>query len=311
MKTVVVLLATYNGLQWLAPQVKSLLNQEEVNIKLLISDDLSTDGSWEWLQAIAQEDDRITLLPRGKKFGCAAKNFYHLLEVVNCSEADFFAYADQDDVWEKNKLISHIKLLTDGGYEGLSSNVEAFWPNGKTLKIVKSQAQKRYDFLFESAGPGCTFLMTPWLIEKLKQILAEPQLKAKEMRMHDWLSYAVCRAAGGNWLIDERVTVRYRQHADNELGVNKGIKAMLFRLKKISNGWYFDQVLKVLHICYFLSARNEFAHFISLLKEEKVVWKRLGLLRHIFSCRRKFIDSVLLAIMVIFWAGQTAKRNRQ
>lgn len=311
MKTVVVLLATYNGLQWLAPQVKSLFSQVEVNIKLLISDDLSTDGSWEWLQACAQEDDRITLLPQSKKFGCAAKNFYHLLDVVNCADGDFFAYADQDDIWEKDKLISQIKLLTDGGYEGVSSNVEAFWPNGKTLKVVKSQKQKKWDFLFESAGPGCTFLMTPWLIEKLKQILAEPLLKAQEMRMHDWLSYAVCRAMGGKWCIHEQVTVQYRQHANNELGVNKGIKAMLFRLKQMGNGWYFSQVLSVLHICYFLSSRIEFAHFISLLEEEKTLWKRLSLLRHIFSFRRKFIDSVLLAIMVIFWAGQTAKRYRQ
>lgn len=298
MKKILILLATYNGARWLPEQIDSILRQRNVDVRILISDDLSADNTWIWLQELAKNDCRVKLLPRNEKFGRAAKNFYHLVEMADIAEADFFAYADQDDLWEQDKLIRQIELLEAGGYDGVSSDVEAFWENGKRVRIVKSQKQRKLDFLFESAGPGCTFLMTPWLISELKRLLATPELKVHDIGLHDWLTYAVCRTAGKKWFIDTFPTVRYRQHANNELGANKGIRALRSRLKKISAGWYYAEVLKISKVCQTLSQHAYLQAFCMALQHRK------GLLKYVWQCRRKKLDRVMVLMIFCFWTLQ-------
>jgi len=69
------------------------------------------------------------------------------------------------------------------------------------VAIHKSQPQREFDYLFESAGPGSTFLMTPWLFNTLKCLLNDASSIAHEVDLHDWLTYAVCRASVRKWLI--------------------------------------------------------------------------------------------------------------
>lgn len=295
MKIVIVLLATYNGINWLPVQIESILKQNDVKIILVVSDDMSTDGTWEYLQSLAELDNRVTLLPRQQKFSGAAKNFYHLLESCDLQGADYFAFADQDDIWSFDKLIRQIELLEAEGYAAVSSDVEAFWPNGKTATIIKSQPQRRFDFLFESAGPGCSFLMTPWLVGELKKVLGIPELHAYDIALHDWLTYAVCRASGGRWLIDSIPTLQYRQHGHNELGANKGLKAFISRLKKITGGWYYAEVLKIARVCQTLTHQADLLTFCTVLTQRK------GLLGYIGQCRRKLLDRIVLFGIFIFW----------
>jgi len=115
------------------------------------------------------------------------------------------------------------------GADGVSSNVLAFWPDGKQKLIHKAQPQREFDYLFESAGPGCTFLMTPWLINKVKDLLLDESGVAGHVALHDWLVYAVCRASGKKWVIDKTPSMLYRQHGSNEFGANHGIRAKYAR----------------------------------------------------------------------------------
>ena len=301
-KTVAVLLATHNGLQWISAQVESILNQINVDLRLIISDDLSTDGTWDWLQRLASQDNRVTVLPQNQKFGNAAANFYRLLLDADFAECDFIAYSDQDDVWELDKLDRHIYIADQGKYEGVSSNVTAFWSDGSSALIMKSQAQRTLDYLFESAGPGSTFLMTPWLVSELRRLLVNPASCARKVASHDWLTYAVCRAAKRPWHIDEVSTVRYRQHPANELGANYGFKAGLSRLKKLKMGWYRTEIMKILSVCMTLSRDPAFIGLTRLLHEESLI-NRIRLLRYISRARRRAVDRIALmgAILVFLF----------
>ena len=292
-RTVAVLLATHNGLQWISAQVESILNQVNVDLRLIISDDLSADGTWDWLQRLASQDTRVTVLPQNQKFGSAGANFYRLLLDADLDECDFIAYSDQDDVWELDKLDRHIYIAAQGKYEGVSSNVTAFWPDESSALIIKSQAQRTLDYLFESAGPGCTFLMTPWLVGELRRLLVNPDSCARKVAQHDWLTYAVCRAAERAWYIDEASTVRYRQHSANELGANHGFKPGWSRLKKIQMGWYRAEVLKILSVCMTLSPNPAFIDLARLLHEESLI-NRIKLLRYVNRSRRRLIDQIVL-----------------
>jgi rhamnosyltransferase len=298
MVKIAVLMASYNGLAWLPEQLDSILNQQNIDVSLYISDDFSQDGSYEYLQQRSAQDGRVQLLPLTNKFGSAGRNFYRLIQDVDVSDYDYIAYADQDDIWDLDKLIRHVKLIQLHRLDGVSSNVMAFWPNGKQKLINKSKPQREFDYLFESAGPGCTFLMTPWLVAKLKYLLTAPFSIAREVALHDWLAYAVCRASGRKWLIDEIPTVQYRQHMSNVLGANSGVSAKINRIKMISEGWYRQEVLKIINVCLTLSSNNSFSHLREYLTNLSFK-TRFSLLSFVGEARRSFTDRIFFAISIL------------
>lgn len=298
--TVAVLLATFNGLRWLPEQVESILKQTEVNVLLFVSDDLSSDGTWAWFQELAATDKRVILLPRAQKFGSAAVNFYRLIVDANLAECDFIAFSDQDDIWKLDKLRRHIDVANKGGFDGVSSNVAAFWPDGKTISIVKSQSQRELDYIFGSAGPGCTYLMTPWLVSTLRDLLMDNNSGANRVALHDWLVYAICRAAGRRWYIDDMAMVRYRQHETNEFGANHGLRAKLSRLKRLTSGWYRSETTKILNVCMVVKPSEPEYEKLSRALCAKGLLSRLRLLLYVHRARRRMADRIMLAASIVF-----------
>ena len=298
---VVVLMATYNGLRWLPEQVDSILKQTEVDVRLFISDDLSTDGTWDWLQKLADQENLVTLLPQTRKFGSAAANFYRLILDVDTTQCNFIAFSDQDDIWELDKLSRHIRIASQGGFDGVSSDVAAFWAGRTIVNIVKSQAQREFDYLFESAGPGCTYLLTPWLVGELRNLLLDTTSSASNVALHDWLAYAVCRAAERRWHIDDVPTVRYRQHSANEFGANHGLRAKISRLKKLKNGWYRSEVLSILNVCMIVKPYNPTFEDLSRVLCTRGVSENIQLLLYVNRARRRVIDRIALAAAIVLF----------
>ena len=295
---VAVLMAVKNGLAYLPEQIDSILNQKQCQVSLLVSDDSSTDGGMEFIQKLSAENNKITLLPSNLSYGSAAKNFYRLINEVDTDGFDYFAFVDQDDIWFPDKLIRHIELARAHNADGVSSNIIAFWPDGRECLLDKAQQQREFDFLFESAGPGCTFLMSPWLIKKLQEQLLDENSPAKAVELHDWLAYAVCRVHGHKWVIDSEPSVKYRQHQANAFGANVGFSAKWARLRQLRQHWYRDEVIKITKVCYKISANTELDRLIKLL-ENKNIFSQLQLLCYISKTRRKFFDRILLASAIL------------
>ena len=292
-----VLMATHNGMSWLMDQVETVLSQSEVEVKLYVSDDVSSDGTFEFLNKISKQDPRVFLLPP-KKIGGAGRNFYRLIEEVNLEDCEYAAFSDQDDIWESNKLIRHIKLAEQHQADGVSSNVLAFWADGSQKLIVKSQSQKKWDFLFESAGPGCSFLMTQWLVTKVREQLMDEHSPANTVVLHDWLTYAVCRANGRHWVIDEQPSARYRQHGNNVVGANVGVKAAWVRLLKIKRHWYRNEVLKVAEVSRKISNDSKVDELVQLLRSNSF-FARFKLLKFVPQARRSTVDRMALTFAIV------------
>ena len=233
MKKIAVLLAAYNGERWIQEQIQSIINQKNVSVHLFISLDSSTDASLSILQNIVSTHDNISLLPYGEKFGAAAPNFFHLIEDVCCDEFDYVALSDQDDIWLEAKLFSGILKIEENKAAGYSSNVTAFWANGKQKNVKKASHQKKYDFLFEGPGPGCSFIMTRQFFNEFKTQLINKKSIAKKIDWHDWLIYAYARSKQYNWYIDKDSYMLYRQHENNQLGANSGLKQFTKRVHDI------------------------------------------------------------------------------
>ena len=295
---IAVFLAAYNGMCYLPEQLDSILIQAGVVITVYLSVDASLDGTEAWLDGRALEDDRVAVLSHGRHFGSAARNFFRILHEVDFSEFDYVAFADQDDIWELDKLIRHADLIKQHHADGVSSNVAAFWPNGKEKLLVKSQPQKKLDYLFESAGPGCTFLMTPWLVNKVQEQLLDANSPARDVALHDWLTYAICRAHGKRWVIAEQPSVRYRQHGNNVVGANVGVKAAWARLLKIRLRWYRNEVQKIAQVSQRISESNNIGELVQLLKYNNF-FTRFKLLKFVPQARRSGVDRMALALAIV------------
>src|SRR5262245_1558506 len=229
--SVAVLLATHNGLRWIAEQVDSILAQRGVAVRIIALDDASTDGTDRWLAERAADDDRVTVLPAMGASGGAAANFLRLVEHAQFAPGELVAFADQDDLWHPGKLERHARLLDELGVAAVSSSVMAFTEEGERHLVKKDFPQRDFDFLAESPGPGCTFLMTPALVAAVRETLAEHRDLIARIDFHDSLVYAVARAKGWTWHIDGEPTVDYRQHDSNVFGSNTGARSAITRLR--------------------------------------------------------------------------------
>lgn len=247
-KKVAVLLAAYNGEKWLEEQIASILAQAEVDVTIYVSLDESSDKSRELIAGISATHKNVILVREGK-FGSAGKNFYGMFNDLNIpANFDYYCLADQDDIWLKDKLSQAIALMEKTGSSGYSSNVTAFWPNGQQKLIVKSQPQKAWDYFFEAAGPGCTYVLDAGLVKAMAGHIQALDMPVERFESHDWLIYAFARSRGYAWIIDERSFMLYRQHASNQLGANRGMKAYLKRFRAVLSGDWFARIEVLIQI---------------------------------------------------------------
>ena len=291
---VAVLLAAYNGMQWIEEQLASILCQSAVDVTLHISIDPSTDGTEAWCTAYAALHPEVIVLPAAGRFGGAARNFFRLIRDVDFDGFDFIAFADQDDVWHTDKLQRATHAIGVHQVDAYSSNVTAFWPDGTTHLLDKAQPQVKWDFLFEAAGPGCTYVMSKSLAVSLKASMLDNWQQLQEVSLHDWYFYAFARSHGYRWYIDPQPSMDYRQHERNQVGANKGLSPLIARYKTIHDGWWFNQVQLIVHLVG--QSADPFVQTWLKLRRRQLM--RLSL--SAWHCRRRVRDKVFL--FCICWA---------
>lgn len=291
-----VLLAAYNGMQWIAEQVDSILQQKAVAVTLLISVDESSDGTEEWVSHLASVNPNVHHLQHGESFGGAARNFFRLVNEAPLGSFEYFAFADQDDIWFSEKLSQAFEVINTGGADGYSGNVTAFWPDGREAMIEKAQPQVAFDHLFESAGPGCTFVFTRHLFAAFQSHISTHFKEIQSVSLHDWYSYAFSRAGGYKWIIDPRSFMRYRQHASNQFGANSGLNALSSRLAKVRNGWWLDQAAMIARLVG-LSNDPFVTQWIDLRRRGLVLLSLSG-----YKCRRRPRDKIFFSFLCLMLA---------
>lgn len=289
-----VLLAAYNCVSFIEEQLCSILNQVNAKCVIYISIDQSSDGSESFIQQITKHDPRVIILPQVRRIGGAAANFYRLVNDVEFSEYDYVCFSDQDDVWEPDKLWRAHTLLTSTSASGYSSNVTAFWSSGRQRLVSKSTKQVKWDYLFESAGPGCSYVVTIELAIQFQVAVRNDVNSLLRIDYHDWLIYAFSRFNGYAWIIDNWSSLNYRQHNLNQIGANSGVRAFFLRVFKVIKGYGFVQAS---YIAYFVKAQN-LPIYSKGLSNGRIgyLWMALNA-KH---CRRKSIDRFLFFVACLF-----------
>jgi glycosyltransferase involved in cell wall biosynthesis len=109
--TIGVAMATYNGIKYIGQQLDSICRQTLRPELISISDDCSSDGTFEFLEEYKKRSEiPIVLNSNTERLG-VIENF--LIAFSQC-DTDFIAYCDQDDVWHEYKLSVCADILARG-----------------------------------------------------------------------------------------------------------------------------------------------------------------------------------------------------
>ncbi len=109
MTRVSVCMPVYNGAEWLAEQLDSILQQLGPEDEIVVNDDGSRDNSMQLLSSYQQRDPRVRILP-ARKFGNVVYNVEYLLQQARGS---FILLSDQDDIWAPEKVTRMLAALSD------------------------------------------------------------------------------------------------------------------------------------------------------------------------------------------------------
>lgn len=217
-----IILGTYNGEFYVREQLISLLAQDYPNFKILIGDDASTDTTPAILEEFKEKyPEKIDLVLFKDNVGII-KNFSRLLEL---SEAPYLMFADQDDVWFKDKISKTWEVMSRlvdkwGDEKPLLVHTDATVVDEDLKVLVKSnwkhqslstrKGQKLEYELVQNWMQGCTMLFNRALCD-----LATPI--PMEAFVHDYWFALVAMALGHTDFLNES-TLYYRQHGSNRFG---------------------------------------------------------------------------------------------
>jgi rhamnosyltransferase len=245
---VLVLLAAYNGEQWIREQIESILRQKGVTVRVVVGDDGSTDRT-AWVVKGMGRPERISLVSSVQPTGSAAQNFFLLIRGQAAETFDYVAFSDQDDLWSNDKLERACRALRSSGCAGYSSSVRAVWDDGRQTELRQCARCTSSDFIFEGAGQGCTFVLPADFYGEVRAFLISAESVTRPLRYHDWAIYALSRVWGRRWYFDPDSSMAYRQHGGNDTGAKQSLGGIIKRLSLIRNGWYREQILAITGLC--------------------------------------------------------------
>ncbi len=210
--TVVVLLSAYNGTTYLRPQIDSILAQQDVRVRLVVRDDGSTDGTQALLEEYAQRGQLTWFQGENVR---PAQSFLHLFETAS-TDAGFYAFSDQDDIWQPEKLAVAVHQLSTidpqhpALYYGQTQPVDSDL-RPLPRKSLHPLCTAGESLVYHHIG-GNTLVLNA----ALRTILVRHH--PRYYPMHDVYTLAAAYAVGSCVFFDPTPHILYRQHGHNVVG---------------------------------------------------------------------------------------------
>lgn len=233
MKSVQVLLSSYNGEKYISRQIDSILAQEEVDIHLLIRDDGSKDKTREIITAYEKKFPNQIQVVTGENLGYK-KSFLTLVQLAG--DYDYYAFADQDDYWLVDKEISSIREMEKDGedipklaqvnLEGTDENLKPLVPPPayQELRIPEHDNVYAGDFF-----QGCIMTWNRKAMDLLRTYMPTGNYG------HDHWVGKVTYLLGRVYFVGEK-KIYYTRHGDNASATNDLFQGRLGRLKTLLHG---------------------------------------------------------------------------
>ena len=232
-----VLMSTYNGMAYIEEQIESILSEKNCDVHLLVRDDGSTDATLDILKSYEKKGS-LTLISDNINLG-PAKSFLKLLEMA--PDDGYYAFSDQDDCWNSDKLERALEMLTQAEENNMplvyysNSDVVDQNLNSTGKKVYSGKQKPTLERVLCGYGiQGCTMVLN----KALRDIFLSVDMSKERIGMHDFFLCDLCMVCGGKILYDDFSTMKYRQHESNVVGYDVNAT----RLNKIKK--YINEILK-------------------------------------------------------------------
>ncbi len=211
---VLVLMSTYCGREYIAQQLDSIFCQSYAgSIEVLIRDDGSKDDTVAIIEQYPQKENRKICLIRGENVG-PQRSFLQLIELAD--DAKYYFFADQDDVWDEDKIEIAAGKMQPYFHEPVCccSNYRL---SDMDLRVYRESAVGQQPVftplrcVFYNQIPGCAMGFNRALMVLLKQ------LRLRNVMMHDSMTLALA-AFCGKVIYDSQPRITHRIHKANVVG---------------------------------------------------------------------------------------------
>lgn len=221
---VAIVMATYNGSRFVEEQIRSIQAQSYYDWELYVRDDGSCDDTVQKVLQIERDDHRVQLVRDELGNQGAIGNFSVLMEVALKEEADYVFFADQDDIWDPEKIeimlahaskllvqhVGQIPILVHSDLSVVDEKLEVIADSFIAYSRLSPRVSASGILLFRNQVTGCACVINRALLK-----LATPV--PKNVMMHDWWLALLADSAGEIKFVPQPL-VKYRQHSDNVLG---------------------------------------------------------------------------------------------
>lgn len=261
-KRLLVLMSTWNGELYIQAQLDSILSQVfDGRVEVLIRDDGSQDRT---LELLSQYDGGRVTVTTGQNLG-AKGSFFELMRMARDIPADYYALADQDDLWMADKLSQAVKPLETPRPALYCSALRLVDEKLDVLSTYRHPGDRSFaSTLLCNFATGCTCVFNRPLLDSL-----EFPADCRQILMHDWW-LASTAAAMGLVFYDEQQHILYRQHAANQVGIKQGLLGVAKRFRYLLSPHLGPsrltqaQALKAAYLGYFPApAMATLDHFLS------------------------------------------------
>lgn len=298
MHKVQILLSSYNGEKYIRQQLDSIFNQEGLELHCLVRDDGSTDNTLDVLYEYQNKYDKLEVI-RGHNIGYKA-SFMKLMD--KSGEYDFYAFADQDDVWLPSKILKATEQISDVGGESpvmYHSNCTLVDSNLNYIAMLHTKdiitPSSKVKALVQGFVHGCTMVFN---YDARNLIL---KYNPKKETAHDfWIPLIFVYL--GKIIYDKESYILYRQHSDNVFGNHSSIQTIFkgMKMRYLDKSFYSDIVNEVLNGYgdYLKSEDSEILNEISVYKSS--IYKKTKLLFNKQLKRDTFKGTLFLKFLIIF-----------
>ena len=169
-----VIIPSYNRLWCLPRAIKSCLNTDCVT-EIIVVDDGSSDGTWEWLQ---NQSDVVSLKQENQG------QVYAINKGFSVAKGEYIRFLDSDDFLAKGTIDKQFKKAFDSDADLIYSRVDCFEQNtGKITECEEVGIWKDFLELQLSNRYGSHFLGMLFHRRLIEQVPRRPEFAFREDRM--------------------------------------------------------------------------------------------------------------------------------
>ena len=298
---VAIILAYFEGQAYVGEQLQSILNQTHPAAHIYVSDDKSEPCfSFDGVRVDSCQLPPTSITIRDRNIG-TTNNFLNALATI-AEDFEYFAFSDQDDIWYEDKLERALAALAKAPpekpalYCARTEIADATCEHSQGYSPQFNKLPSFANALVQNIAGGNTMVFN-----RAARDLIIYAAMGTNVVSHDWWCYQIVSGAGGYVVYDSKPCLKYRQHANNQVGANTSWRARFLRISGLRKGRFrtWNDIN--------LRALQEYAHVLTrenrMILSDFIEARQSPLLMRLFLFKRSGIYRQTLFGNLGLWLG--------